>query len=647
MRLGYGTRLAVWTVVACAFVVFVTGAAGASGSWGVGVEAVLPANAVKAGQSADINSISCPSFGNCTAVGTYFDSSGNQEGLLLTETAGAWATGVEAVLPANAAATNGLLHLDAVSCASPGNCSAVGGYTDTSRNDQGLLLTETAGTWSKGVEAVAPGDPTPDDQNVAFPSVSCPSPGNCVAVGDYRDATGNMAVSSFTETAGIWSAGVAPSLPANASATHYSNLQSVSCPSVGNCSAVGNFTGSQGYGQALMLKEIAGKWATGSETKLPAGAISNQLAALDSVSCASAGNCSAVGTYYDDQGQEVLLLSEMAGSWAAGVEATLPSNAATVDRYDTLVPSISCASVGNCVAVGGYENNSGTEENPGTEEPLLLNETNGTWAAGVEAHLPADRAPLADSSLVSVSCASAGNCDAVGGYVDNSGDLRGVLVNETAGSWATGVEATLPSNAAGPGAPFAGTLYPVLSSVSCAGPGSCNAGGSYVDSAGYSQAFHLGTIPPLFTLKISKNGTGAGTVTSSPAGISCGSTCSHNYSSGTQVTLTASAGAGSTFAGWSGSGCSGTGTCKVTMSAAMSVTARFTTAPPPPLKCVVPNVKGKKLAAAKSAIKSHQCSIGKITRVKSPKHRGKVISQSPKVGKHLPKGSEIALKVAK
>ena len=65
-------------------------------------------------------------------------------------------------------------------------------------------------------------------------------------------------------------------------------------------------------------------------------------------------------------------------------------------------------------------------------------------------------------------------------------------------------------------------------------------------------------------------------MTSSPAGISCGSDCSESYASGTSVTLTASAAGGSTFAGWSGA-CSGTGTCNVTMTAARSVTATFNT----------------------------------------------------------------------
>ena len=79
-----------------------------------------------------------------------------------------------------------------------------------------------------------------------------------------------------------------------------------------------------------------------------------------------------------------------------------------------------------------------------------------------------------------------------------------------------------------------------------------------------------------FTLTVTKAGTGTGTVTSSPAGISCGSTCSASFVSGTAVTLTAASGTGSTFAGWSGA-CTGTGTCSVTMSAAKAVTATFNT----------------------------------------------------------------------
>src|ERR1039457_348580 len=79
-----------------------------------------------------------------------------------------------------------------------------------------------------------------------------------------------------------------------------------------------------------------------------------------------------------------------------------------------------------------------------------------------------------------------------------------------------------------------------------------------------------------YKLKVIKAGSGTGTVTSSPAGIDCGATCEASYKEGTKVTLTEKAETGSTFAGWSGGGCSGTAsTCEVTMSVAESVTATF------------------------------------------------------------------------
>ncbi len=79
------------------------------------------------------------------------------------------------------------------------------------------------------------------------------------------------------------------------------------------------------------------------------------------------------------------------------------------------------------------------------------------------------------------------------------------------------------------------------------------------------------------TLNINKSGNGAGTVTSTDALINCGITCSRTYNYGTSVTLTATASSGSTFAGWSGGGCSGTSaTCTVTMDASKSVTVTFT-----------------------------------------------------------------------
>jgi uncharacterized repeat protein (TIGR02543 family) len=76
-------------------------------------------------------------------------------------------------------------------------------------------------------------------------------------------------------------------------------------------------------------------------------------------------------------------------------------------------------------------------------------------------------------------------------------------------------------------------------------------------------------------LTVNKAGTGSGIVTSDPAGISCGSSCSADFATDSTVTLTAAPASGSTFAGWSGACTNATGACTVSMTAAKSVTANF------------------------------------------------------------------------
>jgi Divergent InlB B-repeat domain len=141
-------------------------------------------------------------------------------------------------------------------------------------------------------------------------------------------------------------------------------------------------------------------------------------------------------------------------------------------------------------------------------------------------------------------------------------------------------------------------------------------------------------------LTVSRAGSGSGSVTSSPSGIDCGSTCRASFNEGTSVSLTAVPAAGSTFTGWSGGGCAGTGACQVTMSADQTVTATFTHK----VQCIVPKVKGKKLRAAKRAIWKGQCRVGRITRAHSGKVRkGRVISQRLRHGRHMTKGYRVRL----
>jgi Divergent InlB B-repeat domain len=79
----------------------------------------------------------------------------------------------------------------------------------------------------------------------------------------------------------------------------------------------------------------------------------------------------------------------------------------------------------------------------------------------------------------------------------------------------------------------------------------------------------------LYSLSVAEKGAGSGVVDSNPAGIECGSSCSHEYEENTKIALTATPTPGSEFDGWAGGGCSGTGVCEVTMTKPISVVATF------------------------------------------------------------------------
>jgi hypothetical protein len=89
-----------------------------------------------------------------------------------------------------------------------------------------------------------------------------------------------------------------------------------------------------------------------------------------------------------------------------------------------------------------------------------------------------------------------------------------------------------------------------------------------------TQTATVAVLAASHALTVGKDGFGQGTVSSSPAGIDCGPTCSAQFPAGTTVTMTAAPSASSGFGGWGGA-CSGTGPCTVTMDAAKSVTATF------------------------------------------------------------------------
>ncbi|MBX3588365.1 MAG: hypothetical protein KF796_17160 [Ramlibacter sp.] len=131
------------------------------------------------------------------------------------------------------------------------------------------------------------------------------------------------------------------------------------------------------------------------------------------------------------------------------------------------------------------------------------------------------------------------------------------------------------ANVGGLGKVLVGQLYG--GSSSCSNRSGTNIYGRF--DVAYNAALNLwldaAGNPTTYVLSVAKQGTGDGTVASVPGGISCGGACSASFGAGTQVVLTASPAAGSTFGGWSGA-CTGTqSSCVVSMASAKNVVASF------------------------------------------------------------------------
>ena len=446
-------------------------AAPSEAGWGKAIQ--VPGSAALSKGSAALVSVSCASAGNCGAGGVYQNRSGRNEAFVVSERRGIWHRAVE--VPGTAALNKGgNATVESVSCGSAGNCAA-GGFYDTRRSGlQAFVVSERKGTWHPAVEV--PGTAALNKGGEAeVSSVSCASAGNCAAGGYYSDKAGYEQAFVVGERDGTW--GKAVEVPGTAALNTGGQAQvsSVSCPSAGNCAAGGSYVVRASEGQllsteAFVVSERDGTWGKAVEVPGTAALNTGAIAVVYSVSCASAGNCAAGGSYRND-GFQAFVVSERDGTWGTAVE--VPRSGALNTGGQAQISSVSCASAGDCVAGGYYS----SAESGG--QTLIVTESDGTW--GRAGRLPG-RAGRSEAEINSVSCASAGNCAAGGTYFGSGISFQAFLASEVHGVW--GKAAAVPGSAAlNTGGDAA------VESVSCASAGRCSAGGVYLISSLHSRAF--------------------------------------------------------------------------------------------------------------------------------------------------------------
>src|SRR6266851_650909 len=229
----------------------------------------------------------------------------------------------------------------------------------------------------------------------------------------------------------------------------------------------------------------AGLWGRAIEVPGLAALNQGRNAGVSSVSCPSPGNCAAGGYYRDGGGhQQGFVVSERNGRWGQAIE--VPGLAALNKGGNAEVSSVSCASPGSCAA-GGYYGNHGNNRYVVTSgRGFVAVERNGRWGRAVELPGLAALSKGGNAQVSSVSCASPGSCAAGGAYTDGNGHQQGFVAVERIGVWLQAVEVpglAALSKGGNPDVPVG------VSSVSCASPGSCAAGGDYYTDASGKHAF--------------------------------------------------------------------------------------------------------------------------------------------------------------
>jgi hypothetical protein len=202
------SRIMIWCAgLALAGAVAVCGqpaAVRAAGSWGKAIE-VPGLGALNTSGAADVVSVSCASAGNCAAGGQYGDRHG-QQGFAASERRGRWGKAIE--VPGSAALNaDGRAAVNSVSCPSAGNCVAGGYYTEPGDYNQAFVVSERGGTWGTAIHLPFTGNGYYPNGYGTINSVSCASVGNCAAAGyDNGQAADNTVESAFVvdEKNGHW-----------------------------------------------------------------------------------------------------------------------------------------------------------------------------------------------------------------------------------------------------------------------------------------------------------------------------------------------------------------------------------------------------------------------------------------------------------
>jgi hypothetical protein len=329
------------------------------GHWSRGISLALPADAATQ-PYAQVNGVACRSAGNCVAVGDYeYGKASGLRAFIATESHGRWARAFTPRLPSNATSPASA-QLEAVACTWDGSCAAVGSYQDSAGNAQTMVLAKPpAGPWRQATEIASP--PNAAANPGAFMTgIACSGPGTCVAVGNYSVSPTQFQAMGAVELRGTWHRATEIAVPSGAIAGTFTAITSISCLPTGLCVGAGQYAVSATQSRAMVVTESHGRFGRAMAiTAVPPGASARPSSYLLGVSCRPSGVCFAVGGGRNRAGRPVALyLIRSGGRWRASF-LTAPDGATAGQRQLSALSAVSCTGKAYCSAVGYYHDRLG------------------------------------------------------------------------------------------------------------------------------------------------------------------------------------------------------------------------------------------------------------------------------------------------
>jgi hypothetical protein len=391
---------------------------------GVWSSATEVAAALNLGGVAGIIAISCPSAGDCTAEGTYTDGADVVHTFVLDQVNGSWGFATE-VPDFTSMAAHDASEMTTLSCTSASTCVGVGSFVDHATSTaQPIIFDETDGVWDTPVEA--PGAASLNPSGIAFVGgLDCVSATTCVAGGDIINlppATGPLVPFLIDEDNGVWAPmeevpGIAALSPLGEA-----GLTALSCGAPGDCAGGGVYLDASDNAQAYVINEVGGVWGSATELFATQELGSGVVSEVNSIACPSAGDCSAVGAYSDVAGNtQPFVVDETDHVWSRAIE--IPGVQALNDNDGATLTTISCSVAGACSAGGDYT------DADGNSQAFLVNEANHAWTDPIEVPGTSTLNKGGMATIYQVSCSGDGSCGVQGSYTDASQNTQLFVVN--------------------------------------------------------------------------------------------------------------------------------------------------------------------------------------------------------------------------